>query len=69
MTADVTYADVYTHYMLVPGPMLILHDYKHWTPLQDALDEWLADLGLVREGMCITFDSPDQFIMFRLKWG
>jgi len=69
MTVDVTYADVYEHYMVVPGPMMILHDYKYWGPIQDELDAWLAEHDLRREGMCITFDSPDQFIMFRLKWG
>lgn len=51
-------------------PMLLITDPKYWCDNEKEIIEWLHDsnIGWILNGMVLEFNSPEEKMMFMLRW-
>ena len=49
---------------------VVISDFAWWVGVEDQVREWCLDNGIrtQQQGMVITFDDDESFMMFMLRW-
>ena len=49
---------------------VVIADFAWWVGVEDQVREWCLDNGIrtQQQGMVITFDDDESFMMFMLRW-
>ena len=50
------------------APIVILTDVAFWAANSDQLYEWCEDHGATVAGMAVEFETPQDLVLFTLRW-